>query len=217
MNAREKAAKLRKRGYSYSYISTETGLSKSTLSYHLHEIPYKPNDATIKSIGVARAKSGFTKAKSKKESFFEARKQAKLDIGKISQRDLFMLGLGVYIGEGSKTHDIIRVVNTDYRVINLFIEWLSVMGYTRANFAIRVHLYPDSNIKESELFWSMKTGLSLRQFQKTCIDQRANKDRKRNAKHPYGTAHVTVRSNGKKSLGVAFARRIGAWMEEVLK
>ncbi len=217
MSIKEKAIQLRKVGYSYSYISRETGLSKSTLSYHLHGIPYTPNSETVKVLGNARIKSGMTKAKSKEESFIKAKKQAKSDIGKMTRRDLFMLGLGVYIGEGSKTHDIIRVVNTDYHVINLFIEWLCVLGFARTNFVIRIHLYPDSNIKQSELFWSIKTGLPPKQFQKACIDRRVNKDRRRNAKHPHGTAHVTVRSNGEKSLGVAFSRQIGAWMEEVLK
>ncbi len=217
MTAREKAKKLRKAGYSYTYISKATGLSKSTLSYQLREIAYKPNEKTIKTIGNARAKSGFTKALSKRASFSEAKKLAKTDIGNMTRRDLFMLGLGVYIGEGSKTQDIIRVVNSDYQVINLFIKWLCNMGYTPKNFGIRIHLYPDSNIYESQYFWSMKTGLPLIQFQKAHIDRRVNKDRKRSKKHVHGTAHVTVRSNGKKSLGVVFSRRIGAWMEEVLK
>lgn len=187
------------------------------LSYYLHGIPYTPNKETVKSIGKARAQAGFTKARIKQKSFSDARKLAKSDIGIFTQRDLFMLGLGLYIGEGSKTQDIIRVVNTDYRVVNLFIRWLCTMGYTIKNFTIRVHLYPDSNITDAESFWSTKTGLPLSQFQKVYIDQRVNKDRKRNAKHIHGTAHVTVRSNGKKLLGVLFSRRIGAWMEEVLR
>ena len=217
MTPREKAMKLRKSGYSYTYISKQTGLAKSTLSYHLRDVAYAPNSATIKNTGLARVNAAKTKASQKTASLLEARHLAKIDIGKISQRDLFMLGLGVYIGEGSKTQDIIRVVNTDYRVINLFMKWLGTMGYTRKNFTIRIHLYPDSNIREAKDFWALKTGLPLSQFQKECIDLRANKDRKRSGKHAHGTAHVTVRSNGKKELGVAFSRRIGAWMEEVLK
>lgn len=217
MTSREKALTLRKLGYAYSYISKETGFSKSTLSYYLRDVPYKPNAETIKSIGSARAQSGKTKARTKQQTYIEAKRKAKKDIGRLSHRDLFMLGLGVYIGEGSKTQDIIRVVNTDFRVVNLFINWLSSMGFSKHNFAIRIHLYPDTDKHTAEQFWSQKTGLPLSQFQKVCIDTRANKDRKRNMKHPYGTAHVTVRSHGKMVLGVAFARRIGAWMEEVLK
>lgn len=217
MHAKEIAIKLRKQGFSYSYIATETGLSKSTLSYHLNEIPYTPNGQTIHSVGIARARAGQTKTATKRATFINATKIAKRDIGTLTKRDLFMLGLGVYIGEGSKTQDIIRVVNMDYRVISLFIRWLGGMGFTIDNFTIRIHLYPDSDIAKSEMYWHMKTGVPLCQFQKVYIDTRVGKDRKRNAKHPYGTAHVTVRSNGNKKQGVVFARRIGAWMEEVLR
>jgi uncharacterized protein (DUF927 family) len=157
------------------------------------------------------------KSVAKKKSFSDAQAIAKKDIGTFSKRDLFMLGLGVYIGEGSKTQDIIRVVNSDYRVIILFIKWLCALGFTQKNFSIRIHLYPDSDIKEAEAYWADRVGLPSIQFQKACIDRRVNKDRKRSGTHQYGTAHVTVRSNDTKELGVLFSRRIGAWMKEVLE
>ena len=217
MKPHEHAIDLRKKGYTYSYISTITGLSKSTLSYHLNKITFTPNVKMIQKTTRARAQAIQTKALQKKEAIHNAIKIAEQDIAFVTKRDLFMLGLGVYIGEGSKTQNLIRVVNTDYRVINLFIRWLRLFGFSKQNFAIRIHLYPDSNVGEAEHFWMTRTGLPQSQFQKVSIDTRVNKDRKRNGKHPYGTAHVTVRSNGNKVFGVAFSRRIGAWMEEVLK
>ncbi len=217
MKPHEKALKLRKKGYSYSHISTETGLSKSTLSYHLRDVLFTPNKKTALKIGSARARASETKARQKRNSILEAKKLAHRDIGHLTKRDILMLGLGVYIGEGSKTQDLIRVVNSDYRVINVFIRWLIMFGFTKRNFAIRIHAYPDTNIRETTLFWTDKTGLTQEQFQKPCIDRRVNKDRKRSGKHQYGTAHVTVRSNGDKAFGVAFSRRISAWMEEVLE
>lgn len=217
MKPYEKALKLRKEGYTYSHISVETGLSKSTLSYHLSGIPYVPNKETVLKIGNARARASETKAGQKRNSILAAKEVAHRDIGHLTKRDLFMLGLGVYIGEGSKTQDLIRIVNSDYRVINIFVRWLNMFGFTKKNFTIRIHLYPDSHIQDAELFWMTKTGFSQQQFQKPCIDTRVNKDRKRSGKHTHGTAHVTIRSNGNKAFGVAFSRRIGAWMEEVLE
>ncbi len=217
MKPKELALKLRTQGYSYSYISDATGLSKSTLSYHLALVPYTPNKKTLTAIGIARVTAGVTKDKQKKQSFSDAKKEAHIDIGSITQRDLFMLGLGVYIGEGSKTQDIIRVVNSDYRVLNLFMKWLCSLGFSKENFAIRIHLYPDSNIAKAESYWALQTGLPQNQFQIACVDRRVRKDRKRSGTHVHGTAHITVRSNGNKKHGVIFSRRIGAWMEEVLR
>jgi lambda repressor-like predicted transcriptional regulator len=48
MKPKEKALELRKAGFSYSYISAKTGLSKSTLSYQLAQVPYTPNKKTLK-------------------------------------------------------------------------------------------------------------------------------------------------------------------------
>jgi hypothetical protein len=217
MTPKKQALKLRESGYSYTYIQDKTKLSKSTLSYFLKDVPYKPNAFTLKTIGKARAKSGASKASTKLKSIADARKKALNDISSLSERDIFMLGIGLYIGEGSKTQSIVRVVNSDVRVINLFIRWLSSFDYPKENLSIRIHLYPDSNITEAESYWSLKTGLHPIQFQKACIDRRSQKNRKRSGSHLYGTAHVTVRSLGDIKFGVNFSRLIGAWMEKVLE
>lgn len=217
MIPKKQALKLRQEGYSYTYIQAKTKLSKSTLSYLLKDVPYQPNAFTQKTIGNARAKSGASKANTKLKSIVEARKKAVTDISTLSKRDLFMLGIGLYIGEGSKTQSIIRVVNSDVRVINLFIKWLTSFDYPKKNLSIRLHLYPDSNVAEAESYWALKTSLHPSQFQKACIDRRSQKNRKRSGTHLYGTAHVTVRSSGDKRFGVGFSRLIGAWMEKVLE
>jgi transcriptional regulator with XRE-family HTH domain len=113
---------LRKNGYSYNLISQKTGVSKSTLSNWLSEFPYTPNRETIDRIGKARAASSLSKSKIKLQSFAEAFAVAKKDIDTLSKRDLFMLGLGVYIGEGTKDGHIIRIINSDPRVIKLSIK-----------------------------------------------------------------------------------------------
>jgi hypothetical protein len=217
MSPKKQAIKLREEGYSYTYIQTKTKLSKSTLSYLLRDVPYAPNAHTIKTTSLAQVKSGLSKANAKRQSITEAKMRAGKDIQELTKRDIFMLGIGLYIGEGSKTQNIIRLVNTDARVINLFIRWLASLGYAKHGLAIRIHLYPDSNVAEAESYWAQKTGLLPNQFQKACIDARAQKDRKRSGTHSYGTAHLTVRSGGDKKFGVDFSRLIGAWMEKVLE
>jgi len=59
---KEKAIKLRKDGHSYNYIADLIGVSKSTLSCWLSDVPYTPNQETISRIGKARAKSGEIKS-----------------------------------------------------------------------------------------------------------------------------------------------------------
>ncbi len=94
---REKVFDLREQGHSYSFISQKTGIPKSTLSGWLFNIPYVPNKITIQRIGKARAASGQVKSKIKIASIKRAEEEAKNDVGEITKRDLFMLGVGIYI------------------------------------------------------------------------------------------------------------------------
>ncbi len=218
MSIREQAFALRKSGYSYNFISEKTGISKSTLSGWLGSIPYKPNKVTLERIGKARTASGFAKAKQKLDSIDQAVKEAKNEIGKISKRDLFMLGIGIYVGEGTKTHGIVRVINSDPKIIKFTVGWFrEVCGLSMENFRIRIHLYPDCNVKKSLEFWSKSSGINLKQFQKTQVDNRKEKKMFKRGKLPHGTAHLSIKSNGKKEFGVFLSRKINAWIGEVLK
>ena len=86
LSIREKALALRKDGFSYTYISSKTGLSKSTLSGWLAEIPYAPNKETITAFGRARAAASARRAKLRQESIQEIRKVAIKDIGEMTER-----------------------------------------------------------------------------------------------------------------------------------
>ncbi len=215
---REEVFKLRKEGHSYNYIAQKTGISKSTLSGWLFSIPYTPNKITIERIGKARAASGQAKSKVKIESIRKAEQEAKNDIGEVSKRDLFMLGIGIYIGEGAKTNDIVRVINADPKIIRFAVKWFEeACGLLKENFRIRLHLYPDNNINKCIKFWSDVSGIPVSQFQKTYIDIRKDKKMFKIGKLPYGTAHLSIRSNGEKKFGVFLARKINGWIDGVLK
>jgi hypothetical protein len=99
----KKAVELRKAGYSYSYIKRKINVSKSTLCAWLSDLPYKRNQETIEVINRARLMANEAKRAIKIKSIMDAEGVAVKDIGKFTKRDLFMLGIGLYIGEGSKT------------------------------------------------------------------------------------------------------------------
>ena len=212
-----KAINLRKQGYSYNLISEKIHISKSTLSDWLSTIPYKPNKEVVERIGSARAASGEAKHRLKLQSLEEAKKQAISDLGTINKRDLFMLGLGLYIGEGGKTQDILRIINADPRIMKLSVRWFKeVCGLSIKNFRIIIHLYPDNDRDECLNFWSKTTGIPLGQFGKTQIDRRQNKKLFKRGKLRYGTAHLTILSNGRREYGVSLMRRVLAWVDRVL-
>jgi hypothetical protein len=129
-----------------------------------------------------------------------------------------MLGIGLYIGEGSKTGTFIRVINADPEIIRFAIRWFKEScGLRQKNFLIRIHAYPDNNIEECIQHWSRITGLPKTQFSKPQIDRRTGKKMGKRGKLPYGTAHLSVKSFGNILHGAFLRRRIDGWMDLALK
>jgi len=217
LSLKEKAIDYRKRGYSYNMISEKLGLSKGTLSNWLKEVPYKPNKEALKRIQLAPSKSAEIVHNRKVANIARIKKLAVEDFGKLTKRDLWLLGIGLYLGEGSKLYETIRLINSDPEIIKLAIKWFQeICGLRNENFTPSVHLYPDNDIKETINYWSKITGFPKKQFGKTQIDLRSNKSKKKKRKLPYGTLHLQIRSRGKKEFGVNLHRRIMGWIEAVL-
>ncbi len=216
MNAKQKAIELRQAGYSYRYIHEKTGLAKSTLSYHLATVPFTPNAYTQKEKKQAQQKSAETKHRQKVSRINTAEQIAQKEIGKLSKRDIFMAGIALYIGEGSKTQNIVRLVNSDVRVIGLFLRWLEVIGVPLSHVKARIHAYPTTDFKKAQEYWSNHTHIPASQFQSPCIDRRQGKDKKRAGTHEWGTLHLTVGARGNSAFGSALSRKITAYMDLLL-
>jgi len=214
---REKAIKLRKGGYSYSYIVKIVPVAKSTLSEWLIDIPFIPNQHTLKTIKKAQLASGAYKHQIRVKSLKKADLQAKRDIVNLSKRDMTMLGLGLYIGEGGKTGNITRIINSDPRVIKLAVRWFKIaFGIEMKQIGIRLFIYPDNNEQKCIEYWSNSVGIPKKQFFKSMVDLRTNKKLSNKGKLPFGTAHVSVRGLGNKNHGVYLHRLIMAWIKRVL-
>lgn len=217
LSLKEKAINYRKRGYSYNMISEKLMIAKSTLSGWLQEIPYNPNKEVIKRIGLARVKSAEFKRNQKMTNILKMKKLAKKELGKLTKRDLWLLGIGLYLGDGTKTNESVQVINSDPKIIKLAIKWFrKVCGLKTKNFNIVIHTYPDNNINSTINYWSRITGIPKKQFGKTQIDKRTNKSNKKKGMLPYGTAHIKIRARGKKEFGTSFHRRIMGWIETAL-
>lgn len=217
-SVKNKAIKLRKEGYSYSQISSELSIAKSTLSLWLKDIKFIPTGVTIERKEESNRKSTEVKRVDKMKSIVDALNFAKSNVGKISKRDLFILGIGIYIGEGSKIGSFIRISNSDPRIIKLSIRWFKeCFGLSNLNFKIRIHLYPDSNENEAIKFWMSSLELNKDAFYSSSVDGRTNKQVKNKRVLPYGTAHLSIVSNGEKDFGVLLHRKIIASIDFVLR
>lgn len=214
---KELAVILRKQGYSYNLILKKVPVSKSTLTLWLADVPYTPNSEVMNRIRGATLNVRKWQNAQKRDSLERATASAKQQLGNVTPRDLLMLGIGLYIGEGSKSEDIVRVINADPQVICLALRWFEEsLGLNKKHFSIRIHLYPDNDIEEAITFWSTVTGLPKDQFSKVQIDRR-NKTFKKRGMLKYGTAHLSVMARGKPECGSFLSRRILALIDETYR
>lgn len=215
---KEQAIKLRKEGFSYSYISSKLCIAKSTTSLWLRDIQFIPNQLMIQSQEVSNRKSSSIKRADKLLSISKAFDFAKETVGTLSEMDIFILGLGIYIGEGSKVGNFLRIANSDPRIIRFAMMWLKTsFGLSDSNFMIRIHMYPDNDEEKVIKFWMNELKIKRKNFYPSSVDRRLNKRSKNRGSLPYGTAHVSVVSNGDKNLGVLLHRKILASIDRVLK
>lgn len=107
--------------------------------------------------------------------------------------DLMMMGLGIYLGEGSKTdRGKIALSNTDPRIIQIFVKFLTdVCGYPVSRIHAHVGIHSHLSIKAAEEYWSAISGIPLRQFTKTSI-QKSRAGKGERDRLPFGTFEVSV-------------------------
>lgn len=109
--------------------------------------------------------------KKKKSDVIErARQEAEAKFQSISREELFMLGLGLYWGEGTKASDgTVAIVNSDPRIIQLMIRWFKeCWDIDSDRFQPRVFISDTHRDREEVItrFWAKALGIPRRQFRR---------------------------------------------------
>jgi hypothetical protein len=169
---KEQAIKMRLGGMSYSQIKNVINVSKSTLSIWLQKYPL--SEKRIKELRdwnprrIENCRN--TKLRKRQKMLSAIYENVAKEIGSLSNRDLFIAGLFLYWGEGTKaSRSVVAFTNTDPAMLRLFIQWLNLMGVKNSSLKVKLHLYVDMKIKEKTLFWSKELDISLNNFAKPYI------------------------------------------------
>ena len=91
------------------------------------------------------------------------------EVGYLSKRELFLVGIALYWSEGFKKDSQVGFANSDPSMINFFLRWLfECFGYTYDDFTVRVtlNISHKKRINEVEKFWSEATNIPLKGFRK---------------------------------------------------
>ncbi len=216
---KEKAIYLRKQGFSINDISKKLNKNKSTISYWCRDI--KLTNKQIKIIqekiitggqkgSLIRSKKLQIDRKIKNKKYSDL---GKSDLGKISKRDLFMIGLALYWGEGYKKGNYeFGFTNSDPRIIKTFLTWLKeIYEIYEDKFILRVSINQLHKHREKQIinFWQKITKTQKSQFTKTSFIKTEPKKQYKINNDYYGTLRVKVRN------GANLRRRIMGSLEKI--
>ncbi len=189
-----RALKLRKQGLSYNQIKNSLGISKSTLSLWLRNLPLTEDQLLklrVKEKRIETFRNTMKKKREKKlKKYYEYEKNK---LKPFTQRDLFIAGLFLYWGEGNKTaRHTIGIYNTDPSMIKFALIWLTQsLNIPKDKIRINLHLYSDMNVNREINFWLKELRLNRNQLNKPYIKKSTKKSLTRKG-FGHGTCSLTV-------------------------
>lgn len=210
---KKQALLLRKNGKSINEIREILNISKASASLWVRDVVLTNNQKKLlskKGRSVASIeKRRISRIKNTKEKSDIIIKTAKKEITNISQDDLKIIGIVLYLGEGGKTkRGIARLTNSDPAIIKIIMRFFREICLVPENkFRGHIHTFSQTNIKKSEKYWSEISQIPMSQFYKTYTKLSSASKNRRNTL-PYGTFDVSVNDTQ------LFLKILG-WMEKL--
>ncbi len=151
------------------------------------------------------------KQKEFRDKVLRLKNQGIQEIGKLSKREIFLIGIALYWGEGFKRDHQVGFANIDALMIKFFIYWLKTcFNITSKDLIIRVtanEQYKDK-VSQLEQYWSDYLHIPLRQFSKPFFQKSIWKKQYNNDNY-YGVLRVKVRKS------VSLLRKIYGYIEGI--
>jgi len=187
------ARRLREQGYAYNQIAAELGVSKSSVSLWVRDIP-RPERLSYEECrkrqaeGVRRYWEDERPAREAQRE--TARTAAAAEIGALTPRELLIAGAIAYWCEGAKSkpharREIVQFMNSDPGVILLFLRFLDAAGVNRQQIHYRVYIHETADVAAAERFWLEVTGADPAQFRRSSLKRHNPKTVRKNVGDNY--------------------------------
>lgn len=221
---RAQARDLREQGWSYDAIARKLRVSKSSLSLWLRDLPkpeaYHPGEppqgwkAEEWADFCARRREIYRrrKAEERRQEVMEAAG----DVGELSDRELWLVGVMIYWCEGAKSKPWRRqkradFINSDPQLVQLYVRFLAHLGYPVDQLILTVHIHENADVDAATRFWAEIVGASLTQFNKPTIKKhKPSTTRRKVGDHYRGALRIDVRKSAK------LYRRVEGWARGVM-
>ncbi len=189
ISERERGAilELRLNGYSIPEIVARTGSAKTTVQRYVKDVTI-PAEFRKR----LREKQGGSKdrAKGLRENVHE---EVVNKIGVLSERDYYMLLIGLYWGEGTKKD--FSLINSDPVLIKTFLHCLHKLGIPKSRVAYSLRIHSNISAENAKEYWENVVGVS-----KDRITRIEVIEGKKKGKLPHGMCRIRVLSGIKERL-----------------
>lgn len=208
---REQAVALRLEGRSYNDIRTTLGVSKSTLSLWLPDVPL--TDEHRAALAERRRQPSRRAAETRKALRLRRNQavmaEARADIPVISERELLIAGVVAYWAEGAKNKPWapnrgVQFMNSDPGMIRLFLNWLHLLGIGAERLTFRVYIHESADVEAALVHWAGVVGASPAVFQRTTMKRHNPTTIRKNVGSGYhGCLSIGVRRSNDLNLLIA--------------
>ncbi len=215
LKLKQKAITLRKKGLSVRNIQKELKVSKSSVSIWTRDVKLTKKQLLrlYKNKLNGRIKGSFINAKKQQEErirkTLELHRIGMQEVGKLSKRDKFIIGIALYSGEGTKSDRNCGFANSDPSLIKFMAYWFREFCKVQES-KLRGSLWIHENLDriKAERFWSKLTKIPLKQFQKTYIVEQKRRNIRKNI-HEYGVFSI-------RFTDATIHRKIMGWIKGIL-
>lgn len=193
---KNKVRLLRKKGMSLKHIENATGAARSSVSVWVRDIvlttqqikALHQNQHSQKTIELRRS-SRLLHERARRQKYYDEGVRMFADL---SKKNLFMLALGLYWGEGSKSsRGTCSVTNSDPWVIQVMIRFFrELCAVPQHKIYCHIHVHAHMDVKKIEEYWQRVTQLPAKNFFKTTIQK--NRVAVPKDSLPYGTCAISV-------------------------
>lgn len=217
---RAKARALREQGLDYEEIADALGVSKSSVSLWVRDMPTPPHLTYQESR--KRSAEGVRRYWAAERPVREAAREtaiaaAAAEIGPLSSRELLIAGAVAYWCEGLKGKprqrcDRVVFVNSDPGLIGFFLSFLDSAGIARGRLGYRLLIHENADIRAAERFWRDMTGAEPGQFRKPTLKRHNPKTvRKKVGADYHGCLVISVQGSAE------LYQRIEGWAKGAMR
>jgi hypothetical protein len=157
----DRARKLRSLGMSLRDIATRLGIAKSTASLWLRDTRLSEDQQAALLQRDPKTWPGRLSRQRGLERTARWNEEAEALWAKLKNEPLFVFGVGLYWGEGSKTQKALSISNSDADLISRWMAWCRRYLPEHTEQRVRIMAHDDVDEQAARRFWKKVTGVEV--------------------------------------------------------